>query len=110
MDADDARRLVEAELARWNDDLTPDRTRSPQAVTHDPEDEYVVTEVVEHPRAWVVRFATRKWVRTQSFTDQVVGTCPFVVDKDTGDLHVYGSGPGQYEQFAAWLDESPRQP
>ena len=106
MDADEARRLAETELARWNDDLTRDRMRDPQATTPDPEDEYVVTELVEHRRAWIVRFATRRWVSTRSFSDQVVGACPLVVDKDTGDLHVYGSGPGQYEQFAAWLDES----
>ena len=104
MDADGARRLAEAELARWNDSLTPDRIRNPRATTHDPEDEYLVTEVVEHSRAWIVRFATRRWVRTQSVMDQVVGTCPFVVDKAAGELHVYGSG--QYAQFAAWLDQS----
>jgi len=35
--------------------------------------------------------------------DQAIGSCPFVVDKQTGELHHYGSG--QYELFRLWVDE-----
>ena len=31
-----------------------------------------------------------------------------VVDKSTGELHVYGSGPLQYAEYRAWLDDQPR--
>lgn len=102
MDVDDARRIAEAELSRWNSALTPNRLEHPHATSHDPEDEFVVTEIETHSRAWIVHFARRKWVRTRAFTDQVVGACPFVVDRTTGDLHKYGSG--EYVEFAKWLD------
>jgi len=67
------------------------------------EDEaFVIWQVEEHPRAWVLYFNTRRWVRTRDMRDMAVGSCPFVVDKATGEIHLYGSG--QYKQFRAWLD------
>lgn len=86
-----AREAAEAVIAGWN---------SPAG----PGEEIVITKVDEHSRAWVFHFATRRWTQTGEFGYQLVGTCPLVVDKATGQLHQYGSGPDGYEQFTAWLD------
>ena len=69
------------------------------------EDEFVVWNVEEHSRAWILHFATRRWIASRSFSDLTVGACPFVVDKTTGDVHVYGSAPSEYDKFKAWLDD-----
>ena len=45
VDVEDARRLAEVELARWNSRLAPNRLKDPHATPHDPEDEVLVTEV-----------------------------------------------------------------
>lgn len=71
----------------------------------DIEDEVVVWKVEEHSRAWIVQVATRRWVRTRNFSDQLVGRCPLVVEKSTGGLHEYGSGPDGYREFSAWLED-----
>lgn len=106
MDIEDARHIAETELARWNASLTPNKLNEPQATSHDPDDEYVVTKVETHSRAWIVHFATRRWVRTRQFRDMVVGTSPLVIDRTTGELHVYGSA--QHAEFDAWRDSSDR--
>jgi hypothetical protein len=85
-----ARREVERVIANW--------PPSP-----DPDEAFVVWKVEEHSRAWILHFATRRWIATRAFSDQAVGSCPFVVDKATGDVHLYGSG--EYDTFNAWLDE-----
>lgn len=107
MDLDDARRVAEVELSQWNARLTPNRLKDPHATAHDPEDEVVVAKVETHSRAWIVHFATRRWLRTRSLSDQLIGTCPLVVDRTTGELHKYGSGPDEHSKFVTWLDESP---
>ena len=68
------------------------------------DDGFVIWKVEEHSRAWILAFNTRRWGRTGSFRDQAIGSCPFVVDKVTGELHHYGSGPEQHAQFSDWLD------
>ena len=88
-----ARIAAEAVIAEW-----------PQPA--DPDDAVVIWKVDEHALVWVLRFATRRWVRTGEFRDQLVGSCPFVVEKASGQLHLYGSGPEKYQKFAAWLDET----
>ncbi|WP_186449666.1 YrhB domain-containing protein [Nocardioides sp. J9] len=103
MDANDAKRIAEAELARWNSTLTPNRLVNPQATSHDPRDGYVVTSIETHSRAWIVHFATKRWLETRSISDSVVGTCPLVIDRATGELHAYGSA--EHSKFHAWLDE-----
>lgn len=102
MDLDEARRIAEVELSRWNDALTPNRLKSRRATSHDPGDEVVVTDVKEHQQAWIVQFASRRWLETRSTSDMLIGTCPLVIDRATGDLHVYGSG--EHDKFQAWLD------
>jgi hypothetical protein len=81
-----ARREVERVIANW--------PPSP-----DPDEAFVVWKVEEHSRAWILHFATRRWIETRAFSDQAVGSCPFVVDKATGDVHLYGSG--EYDTFMA---------
>lgn len=71
----------------------------------DPDDEVVIWKVENHARAWVLHFATRRWLRTRDWQDVLVGACPFVVDKASGQLHLYGSAPAEYEKFVAWLDD-----
>ena len=102
VDVNDARRIAEAELDRWNSNLTPNRLANPHATSHDPGDEYVITKIETHTRAWIVHFATRRWLQTQSISDMVVGTSPLVVDRATGELHVYGST--EHAKFDTWLD------
>jgi hypothetical protein len=103
VDVEDARRIAQAELDRWNSALTPNRLVNPRATSHDPGDEYVITKIETHARAWIVHFATRRWLETQSISDLAVGTSPLVVDRATGDLHVYGSA--EHAEFEGWLDE-----
>lgn len=98
--------MAEEELARWNSALTPNRLDHPHETAHDPEDEYVVERVEEQSRAWVVYFATRRWVRTRNWRDEAVGALPFIVAKDSGELHRYGSGPEGWKQFTSWLDDA----
>lgn len=91
VDEEAARRAAEAIVAEW--------PRSPS-----PDEEVVVWRVDEHSRAWIVHVATRRWLATRDLSDQLVGSCPFVVDKTTGQLHQYGSGPDEYAKFRTWLD------
>lgn len=105
VDVDEARRIADAELARWNSTLTPNRLTSPHGTSHDPGDEYVVFDVDPHSRAWIVHFGTRRWLETRSISDAVVGTCSLGIDRATGELHVYGSA--EFAKFDAWLDVPP---
>ena len=77
-----ARRAAEAVIAGWSPSQSGD-------------DEVVVWKVEEHSRAWVIHVATRRWLATRDFRDQLVGACPFVVEKATGRLHEYGSAPDE---------------
>jgi hypothetical protein len=94
MDRNDARRLV--------DDVLTEGRRYPQG-----DDDVVVWRIDEHHRAWIVHVATRRWLKTRHISDQLVGSCPFVIDKATGQLHQYGSAPPDHEKFVAWLDPEP---
>ncbi|QKE85144.1 YrhB domain-containing protein [Arthrobacter sp. NEB 688] len=94
LDEEAARRKVEGVMAGWP--KTPDK-----------DDEVVVWDVEEHSRAWILHYATRRWLRTRSFSDQLVGSCPIVVDKRSGNVHLYGSAPAEYDKFCAWLDPVP---
>lgn len=87
-----ARELAEGALAAW-----------PTSV--DPDEELVVWKIDEHARVWIAYLATRRWVRTRDVRDQLVGACPFVIEKVSGELHLYGSAPDEYARFQAWLDE-----
>lgn len=89
-----ARAAAEAVIAGWGQAANPD-------------DAVVIWKVDEHARAWVVHYATRRWIRTKGFSDQLVGSCPLVVDKASGQVYQYGSAPDEYEKFVAWLDERP---
>jgi hypothetical protein len=88
-----ALKLAESVLADWTTSV-------------DPDEELVVWKIDEHPRVWIAYFASRRWVRTRDILDQLVGACPFVIEKVSGELHVYGSGPDGYAKFKAWLDEA----
>ncbi|MEV6272665.1 YrhB domain-containing protein [Kribbella sp. NPDC051936] len=91
IDEGEARTAVDAALADWPPPAKPD-------------EQVVVWKVDEHSQAWVVHVATRRWLRTQDFRDLLVGACPFVVEKATGQVHLYGSAPTEYAKFRAWLD------
>jgi len=86
-----ARAAVEEALAAW-------------PAPEQPDEGVEVWKVEKHSRAWILHFATRRWIASRDFRDQLVGTCPFVVDKVSGDVHLYGSGPDEYERFKSWLD------
>jgi hypothetical protein len=86
-----ARREAERIISGW-----------PKPVAAD--EEFVVWEIEEQSPAWILHFATRRWTASRSFSDLSVGSSPFVVDKATGDVHLYGSAPSEYDKFRAWLD------
>ena len=83
--------IAEAHIASWGPPQSDDEA-------------FVIWNVAEHSRAWILAFNTRRWVRTRELRDQAIGSCPFVVDKATGELHLYGSGPEQHAEFQEWLD------
>lgn len=91
MTEDDARRAGQAVIDSW-----------PTYGARSKDDQFVIHDVLEQKRAWIVYFNTVRWVRTRDMLDMAIGSCPFVVDKATGELHQYGSG--EYEAFSAWLD------
>jgi hypothetical protein len=83
-----ARRAVDAVIAEWSKAAG----------------EVVISKVEEQSRAWVVHVASRRWVETRYLLEELIGTCPFVVEKATGQLHQYGSALDEYLRFTAWLD------
>ena len=90
VDEGEARRQVEAAVASW------------PLPGSEPDEEVVVWKVEDQSRAWIVHVATRRWLKTRDMRDQLVGACPFVIDKSTGELHLFGSA--EYEKFQAWRD------
>lgn len=64
----------------------------------------VIWRLDDHDRAWIAHFATERWLETRSVSDQLVGRCPLVIEKVTGRVHQYGSGPDEYARFLEWLD------
>lgn len=102
IDEEAARALADAEVARWSADDSTARASVGLAV--DPEREVVVWKVEAHSRAWVFHYATRRWLRTRAPVDATVGASPIVVDRTTGELHIYGSAPSEHAKYVAWLD------
>ena len=92
IDEQAARGLVEEILATW-----PPRPGGA-------DEEVVVWRTEEHERAWVVFYATRRWIQTRDFRQILVGTSPFIVEKANGEVHLYGSAPSEMEKFESWLD------
>lgn len=104
IDEQAARVLADAEVARWS---AADATaRASVGLAADPDSEVVVWKAEEHSRAWIFHYATRRWLRTRAFSDTTVGASPIVVDRTTGELHVYGSAPPEHAKFVALLDGS----
>ncbi|MET9293610.1 YrhB domain-containing protein [Streptomyces sp. NPDC003077] len=48
----------------------------------------VITWVEEHELAWVVYYQSAKYVRTKDPMDMLVGTGPYLVDREDGGLHL----------------------
>lgn len=96
IDEDDARGAVSAMMSEGQASREPDK-------------QVVVWKVEEHSRAWVLHVATRRWLRTREWRDELIGAMPYIVDKKTGQVHLYGSGPDGYAEFQTWLDgDEPR--
>ncbi|RPF22444.1 YrhB domain-containing protein [Myceligenerans xiligouense] len=66
----------------------------------------LVDRVEEHSRAWIAYYTTRRYLQTGDFTDLPIGASPIVVDKGTGEVHVYGSAPDEYAKFLTWCDNA----
>lgn len=64
----------------------------------------VVDRIEEHSRAWIAYCTTERYRATGSILDLPVGASPIVVDKESGEIHVYGSAPEEYAKFLAWCD------
>ncbi|AWH88635.1 YrhB domain-containing protein [Limnobaculum parvum] len=40
---------------------------------------------------WFFCFQSRKYFETGNFSDQLTGNAPFIIDKDSGDIHTLGT-------------------
>lgn len=89
---EETRASVDAILSTWP------RPTTPELAT-------VIWKIEKNSRAWIVMYATRRLLETQSFTDLLVGICPFVVGKPTGGVHLNGSAPAEYKKYRSWLDQ-----
>lgn len=86
-----AREKVEAYLDSWR---------------HHGHKDILVDRVEEHSRAWIAYYTSRRYLQTRDFTDLPIGASPIVVDKTTGEVHVYGSAPDEYAKFLTWCDNA----
>ncbi|OLU16550.1 hypothetical protein BVH01_08125 [Pseudomonas sp. PA1(2017)] len=51
----------------------------------------VVTHYEESPEGWLFCFNSKEYVDTGDFSSQLVGDGPVLVDKDTGEMHFFGT-------------------
>lgn len=58
----------------------------------------VITYSEEFPEGWLFCFDSKEYVETGDFSFQLVGNGPILIDKDTGELHVFGTAlpPKEY--------------
>jgi hypothetical protein len=92
VDADTARALTEAVIQEW---------RGRDADFYD----LSIDAVEEHSRAWIVTYTTERFKASGDVRYQLAGTSSLVVEKATGRVHQYGSGPDQHKMFMQWLDD-----
>lgn len=51
----------------------------------------VITLQGRFPEGWFFCFQSREYLETGEFSAQLVGNSPFLVDKDTGEIHELGT-------------------
>lgn len=51
----------------------------------------VITLQGRFSEGWFFVFESRKYLETGEFTAQLAGNSPFMVDKDTGEIHEFGA-------------------
>ncbi|WP_279362106.1 YrhB domain-containing protein [Xanthomonas sacchari] len=58
----------------------------------------VITHSEEFPEGWLFCFDSKEYVETGDFSFHLVGNGPILIDKDTGELHVFGTAfpPKEY--------------
>jgi hypothetical protein len=53
--------------------------------------EMVVTDVIEHPEAWVAYYQSRAYMESGNVGDALAGNGPFVISKTTGRFVALGT-------------------
>jgi len=46
---------------------------------------------LEKPYGWIFFHTSKRWLETGDITFAVAGNAPFLVTRDTGELHVFGT-------------------
>ncbi len=66
------------------------------------------THTMEKPYGWIFFYTSRGWLETGDLKFAVAGNAPFLVTRDTGELHVFGTARpvdwyiDEYERGAPW--------
>lgn len=53
--------------------------------------EMVVTDVTEHPEAWVAYYQSRAYLESGNISDALAGNGPFIISKTTGRFVTLGT-------------------
>jgi hypothetical protein len=58
-----------------------------------PGDSLVLLEefTIEKDYGWIFFYESQRWLTTGNFSDQVLGNAPILVEKQTGNLHYFGT-------------------
>ena len=64
-----------------------------QELKKEPEFDLVIqdSETIEKEWGWVFFYQSRKFIESGDFRDMVVGNAPYIVNKESGDLHITGT-------------------
>jgi hypothetical protein len=94
MEIEDAKKLVEAELAKTRDEYNP-----VECVILD-------DETIEKPWGWVFFYQSKEYLETGDFVYMLAGNAPYLVNRHTGEIIKTGTAePIEYyiEQYETSL-------
>lgn len=60
-----------------------------------------VTEMREFAFGWVFFYTSKRFLESEDISDALAGNAPFVVQRETGNVHVFGTA----HSFDHYLDE-----
>ena len=59
----------------------------------------IMDGIIEKPYGWYICFQSKKYLETGNFSDKLVGSGGFIVEKETGNLIEFGSAFPLEENF-----------
>jgi hypothetical protein len=61
-----------------------------------PEDEFIILDeaTIERPWGWVFFYTSPHWRDTQDFAYAIAGNAPYLVERESGTVHVTGTAYG----------------